>query len=93
MNCDSTALALRALLVAGINPRVAPYTRQNPDGSWRNPLGVLLSFQDEDGGFRWTEAQEGSKFVATTDAVPALRLPWPGEQVIWPRGYFPLAWR
>ncbi len=93
VNCDSTALAIRALLVAGQNPRVAPYTGLNPDGSWKNPLGVLLGFQDEDGGFRWTNEQEGSKFVATTDTVPALALPWPGDQVLWPRGYFPLAWR
>ncbi len=92
VNCDSTALAIRALLVAGLNPRQAPYTAQNPDGTWRNPLGVLLSFQDKDGGFHWTQDQAGSRFVATVDAVPALLLPWPGTQILWPRGYFPLAW-
>ncbi len=76
-NCNSTALAIRALVRYGIDPRRAPWAGYNGDGSWRDPLGGLLQFQQRDGGFQWRQDVAGTRTLSTTDALPALLLPWP----------------
>ncbi len=76
-NCNSTGLALRALLRYGVNPRRPPWSGYNSDGRWRDPLGRLLQFQQMDGGFRWRDDIAGTRVLSTTDALPALILSWP----------------
>ena len=78
-NCNSTALAMRGLVWIGANVRTLPWTGPNPDGSWRDPLGRLMQFQAPDGGFRWQDDIDGTRVLATTDAIPALFLPWNGD--------------
>ncbi len=90
-NADSTALALRGLLAMGENPRRGPYTRRNPDGTWRDALGALLAFQEPSGAFRWTTQYPGTLYLSTFDAIPVLVRPWPENPVLVPRAYVPVA--
>ncbi len=78
-NCNSTAYALRGLIASGEDPTRPPYTARNPDGTWRNAPAALLSFQDADGGFRWTARAAGTRVLSTSDALIALSIPWPGD--------------
>lgn len=89
-NCNSTALAIRALVAYGQNPAMPPYTRRNEDGTWRDALGRLLHYQQGDGGFRYTDSLEGARLLATTDAIPALTATWPGDHDLARRTFFPL---
>ncbi len=87
VNANSTALALRGLLAMGVNPRRAPYTRRNGDGTWRDALGALLAFQEPSGAFRWTAQYPGTRFLSTFDAIPALVRPWPENSVLSHRAF------
>ncbi len=89
VNANSTALALRGLLAMGENPRGAPYTGRNVDGTWRDALGALLALQENTGAFRWTERYAGTRFLSTFDAIPVLVRPWPENPVLHYRTHVP----
>lgn len=88
-NANSTALALLGLIALRENPQAPPYTGYTNQGQWRDPLSALLRFQAPDGGFRWTETYPGTRVLATTDALPVLMLPWPGDHPLTLRTYLP----
>ncbi len=89
-NCNSTALALTGLVLNLVNPRIAPWTGWNHDGTWRDPVGRLFRFQEQDGGFRWRDDNEGTRLLATRDALIALSVPWPGDGPLSRQHVFPL---
>lgn len=71
-SAESTALAIQAAASAGQDPDGPEWTRAG-----HSLLGALLDLQQADGSFVHN-AQGGSVFLATTQALPALRgVPYP----------------
>lgn len=71
-SAESTALTIQALVAAHVDPLSPDWTK--PGG---NLLDALVSLQGEDGSYAHNEAG-GNRFIATTQALPALRfVPFP----------------
>ncbi len=75
---DSTALAIQALLAAGMSPTGAPFAKHSA-----TPVSALLSFKlasgSDLGAFYYPPAGSGANLIATYQAVPALMelsFPW-----------------
>ena len=73
-NANSTALAIQALVAAGIHPSAPEWAREGGD-----PVIALLRFQEPSGAFAYTIETPESRMLATLDALAALAPSYPNE--------------
>lgn len=69
LNTNSTACALGALSIAGVD-----YTQESYVVGGKNPLEDLLALQTEDGSFKYLAADEQGNHMAAQQAIIALRI-------------------
>lgn len=74
-NGNSSGLAVRAAIRAGLDPRAAPLRAVSPTAE-----DYLLNLQQSSGAFTWRPDQPADNLMATLDILPALIPAWPGDR-------------
>ncbi len=79
-NCNSTALAIRGMMAAGIHrqePLIIPLDTGAISSSW----DALLAFQESSGSFAYAASSAENRLLATLEAIQTL-MSYPGYQPI-----------